>query len=117
MTPQTHHQLTSLAGILLGLGAVGITLVNAAWFESLGVHFGLAVFGAFLTPLLLFRNLVAPRIPAECPSCHGPSYLRGFKRYSCSRCGHVTDVSPWGASGRIGGRIREAADRDTRGKG
>ena len=113
MQPSTHHHVTRLAIVVLAPVSAGLVMLLHEFVLATGINFGLAVIGAFILVPVLLQNLVVPRIAADCPQCGGRSYLKGFKKYTCSRCGHVEDVSAWGAAGRIGGAAQEEIAQDT----
>ncbi len=116
MNTRLHLRVVQFAQIVSGLMSAGALIVAGRYFrdgivESQAI-FTVMVFGAFIIVQILFRTLIAPRLPARCSECGGKTYLTGARVYTCSSCRHREDLHRWGPSGDIGKKIHAAAGRE-----
>jgi len=116
MKPKAHFYLLQVTGIFIALLSAGIVLGLGIYYRDITLKaewlFGVFLFGAFILAPTLFRTLVVPKLSADCTQCGGRTYLTGSKIYTCSQCGHKTDLNLWGATGEISKKIYDAADKE-----
>jgi len=116
MKPKAHFHLLQVTGIFLAILSAGAVLGLGIYYRDTVVKvewlFGIFLFGVFILAPILFRTLVAPKLSADCTQCGGRTYLTGSKTYTCSHCGHKTDLNRWGATGEISKKIYDAADKE-----